>query len=46
MPNGKIVGMTGAKGSANVKFCYECHVSVADDQDSMLFVPDEARKKF
>lgn len=46
MPNGKIVGMTGGKGSANVKFCYECHVSVADDQDSMLFVPDEARKKF
>ena len=46
MPNGQIVGMTGGKGSANVKFCYECHVSVADDQDSMLLVPDEFRKKF
>jgi hypothetical protein len=46
MPNGQIVGMTGGKGSANVKFCYECHVGVADDQDSMMFVPEESRKKF
>ncbi len=44
MPNGKIVGKTNGSGSANVKFCYECHMSVAGDQDSMMLMPDEFRK--
>ena len=44
MPNGKIVGKTNGRGSANVKFCYQCHMSVAEDQDSMLLMPEEVRR--
>ena len=43
MPNGAVVGSTKGKGSANVKFCHECHMSVAEDQDSMLLLPEEYR---
>ena len=43
MPNGKIVGKTNGRGSANVKFCYECHMSVAEDRDSMMLIPEEFR---
>jgi len=46
MPTGAVVGVTGGKGAANVKFCIECHASVADDQDSLFFLPDEVREKF
>ena len=35
MPNGK--------GKASVKFCYECHNAVAEDQDAMMFLPEELR---
>jgi len=44
MPSGQTVGVTGGKGSNNVKFCAECHMSVAEDQDSMLLLPDEVRR--
>ena len=43
MPTGATVGTTNGKGSNNVKFCIECHVSVAEDQDSMMFLPEELR---
>ena len=43
MPNGKMVGMTKGKGAGAVKFCNECHASVAEDQDYMFFLPEESR---
>ncbi len=43
MPDGAVVGTTNGKGHANVKFCHECHISVAEDQDSMMFLPEEFR---
>lgn len=43
MPNGQVVGVTNGRGSARVKFCYQCHMSVAEDQDSMMLMPDEVR---
>jgi len=42
MPNGKIAGQTRGKGMS-MKFCAECHASVAPDQDHVLLVPDEFR---
>jgi len=41
MPNGQTVGTT--KGEASVKFCHECHNAVAEDQDAMMFLPEELR---
>jgi len=46
MPNGVMVGATKGKGSKNVKFCYECHMSMGEETDSMLFVPKEHRVKY
>ena len=43
MPNGQTVGTTNGKGSASVKFCYECHNAVAEDQDALMFLPEELR---
>ena len=45
MPNGKVVGTTMGKGSAAVKFCNECHSSVAPDQDYIMLLPEEYRVK-
>ena len=45
MPNGKVVGMTNGKGAGAVKFCNECHASVAEDQDYMFFLPEESRAR-
>lgn len=45
MPNGTVAGVTKGKGDANVKFCYECHLATAEETDSMLFLPEEFRKK-
>lgn len=45
MPNGQVVGTTKGKGDKNVKFCITCHIAVAEDQDSMFFLPEEARVK-
>jgi hypothetical protein len=36
--------MTNGKGSNNVKFCAEFHISVAEEQDSMLLLPEEVRR--
>ena len=44
MASGQTVGVTKGKGSKNVQFCAECHISVAEDQDSMLFLPEEVRR--
>lgn len=43
MPNGQTVGTTNGKGSAAVKFCYECHNAVAEEQDALMFLPEEYR---
>ena len=45
MPNGKVAGQTGTKGM-NMKFCAECHSSVAPEQDNVMFLPEEFRKTF
>jgi hypothetical protein len=45
MPNGKLVGTTNGKGAATMKFCAECHASVAENQDSLFFLPAEYRVK-
>lgn len=46
MPNGAVLGTTGGKDAANVAFCAECHATVADDQDSLFFLPEDVRAKF
>ncbi|MHA1114360.1 MAG: cytochrome P460 family protein, partial [Alphaproteobacteria bacterium] len=43
MPNGAMFGETKGQNSAGVAFCAECHMSVAEDQDSMFFLPEEYR---
>ena len=43
MPNGQIFGTTNGKNSGKVTFCYECHMAVAEEQDSLMFLPDEYR---
>ncbi len=43
MPNGAVFGTTNGKNSAGVQFCITCHGAVAEDQDSMFFLPDEYR---
>ena len=45
LPNGKVAGITGGKGMS-MKFCAECHESVAPDQDYIMLLPDEFRKTF
>ncbi len=44
MPNGKIFGVTNGANSAGMKFCYECHMAVAEDQDSLMLLPEAYRK--
>ncbi len=43
MPDGSVFGMTKGQGAANVQFCNECHATVAEDQDYMMFLPEELR---
>jgi hypothetical protein len=43
MPDGSLFGVTGGQGSQNVQFCAECHALVADDLDSLYFIPEEFR---
>jgi hypothetical protein len=45
MPNGAVFGETNGKNSAGMQFCIDCHASVAEDQDHMLFLPEEFRAK-
>ena len=42
-PDGTVFGVTKGQGSANVEFCVECHAAVAEDQDSLFFLPEEFR---
>ena len=44
LPTGAIMGVTKGTNSKAMKFCYECHISVAEDQDSLLFLPEENRQ--
>jgi hypothetical protein len=43
LPNGQVFGTTNGAGSAKMQFCYECHMAVAEEQDSLMFLPDEYR---
>ena len=43
MPDGSVFGTTKGKNSARVQFCIDCHEAVAEDQDSLFFLPDEFR---
>lgn len=43
MPSGAVFGETRGKNSAAVEFCAECHAAVADEQDHMMFLPEEYR---
>ena len=45
MPTGAVMGVTNAKNSKAMNFCYECHMSVAEEQDSMWFLPGDYRTK-
>ena len=45
MPTGAIMGVTNGKNSKAMNFCYECHISVSEDQDSMMFLPAEFRSR-
>ena len=45
MPNGSKFGETKGKNAAGMKFCAECHSSVAE-QDHLFFLPEEYRAKF
>ena len=45
LPNGSVFGTTGGVGGAKMQFCAECHISVAPEVDSMLFMPEEYRAK-
>ena len=40
--NGSTFGVTKGTNAAGMQFCIECHAS-AEDEDYMLFVPDEYR---
>ncbi len=41
-PDGTLIGETGGRGDANVRFCVECH-RAAHAQDYLLFVPPRHR---
>ena len=43
MPDGSIYGTTKGASSAKVQFCVDCHMGLAEDTDSLLFMPDEYR---
>ena len=46
MPNGSIFGVTNGKNSKGMQFCIDCHSAVAEDQDSLMFLPEEFRQTF
>lgn len=45
MPDGQVAGTTNGAGSAAMGFCHECHNAVAEEQDALMFLPDEFRVK-
>jgi hypothetical protein len=42
-PDGTLFGQTGGVNSDAMQFCADCHMAVADDYDSLLFLPPEFR---
>lgn len=45
LPTGAIMGVTNGENSKAMKFCYKCHMSVAEEQDSLMLLPEEYRAK-
>ena len=45
MPNGSVFGVTNAENSAGMQFCIECHAAVAEEQDHMMFLPEDYRTR-
>lgn len=45
MPDGSLFGETNGKNSAGMQFCIECHAAVAEEQDHMMFIPEEYRTR-
>ena len=45
MADGAVFGTTNGAGGDKVGFCIECHAAVAEDQDNMMFLPEEYRVK-
>jgi hypothetical protein len=45
MPDGTVAGRTHGPKAEAVEFCVGCHAEVADEQDSLFFIPDEFRVK-
>jgi hypothetical protein len=43
MPDGSVFGTTKGAGADKVEFCIGCHIAVAPDVDSMMFIPEEYR---
>lgn len=43
MPDGTVFGTTKGAGTAKVEFCIGCHISVAPDVDSLMFIPEQYR---
>ncbi len=43
LPTGAIMGVTKGTNPNAMKFCYECPISVGEDQDSLLFLQEEYR---
>lgn len=42
-PDGSLFGQTGGANSEAMQFCADCHNAVAEDQDHLLFLPEEYR---
>ena len=43
MADGTVFGTTKGAGAARVEFCVECHAALAEDQDSLMLLPEEYR---
>lgn len=41
--NGQVFGTTKGEGSAKVEYCIGCHISMAPEVDSLLFIPEAYR---
>lgn len=44
-PDGSVGGVTGGEGM-DMEFCAACHNSVAPEQDSIMLLPEDARRGF
>lgn len=43
--DGSVVGLTGGRNEAAVKFCADCHAKAGAKHDFLYFMPEEARLK-